>query len=243
VSALVRSGPPADDLDALRSQVLDLEALLRERAAEIDRVRSELGAFKIHYEQRVGWLHEELDELERGIAEAELGELSKRDDIPPPRNPPAGARREAQPRYTSDAVRKLFRDVAKAIHPDLAVDAVTRDRRHALMIEANRAYALGDEDRLRRILHSWERSPEAVQGSDPEAARTRLVRRIEELDDQLTALNGELDTLKDSPTWKLKRMVDEATAQGKDLIREMVGRLKVDVMVARNRLDAIQSSP
>ena len=242
VSSLVRSGPPADDVDVLRSRVLELEALLREAAVEIDRVRSELGAFRIHYEQQVGWLHEELDELERAIAGAELDELSKRDDIPPPREPRA-VRREPQPRYTSDAVRKLFRDVAKAIHPDLAADEVTRDRRHALMIEANRAYALGDEERLRRILHSWERSPEVVPGSDSHAVRTRLARRIEALDDQLTALNGELAALKDSPTWKLKRMVDEATAQGKDLIREMVGRLKMDVMVARNRLEAIQSEP
>jgi hypothetical protein len=243
VSSLVRSGPPADDMDVLRSRILELEALLRERAAEIDRVRSELGAFKIHYEQQVGWLPEELDELERAIAEAELDELSKREDIPPPREPRAAVRREPQPRYTSDAVRKLFRDVAKAIHPDLAADAVTRDRRHALMIEANRAYALGDEERLRRILHSWERRPEAVRESDPEAARTRLVRRIGQLDEQLAALNGDLDALQDSPTWKLKRMVDEAAAQGKDLIREMVGRLRVDVMVARNRLEAIQSTP
>jgi hypothetical protein len=37
-------------------------------------------------------------------------------------------------------------------------------------------------------------------------------------------------------------MVDEATAEGKDLIREMVGRLKVDVMIARNRLEAMQST-
>jgi len=229
-------------VDVLRSRVVELEALLREGAAEIDRVRSELGAFKIHYEQQVGWLHEELDELDRAIAGAALDELSKRDDIPPARERRARVRREPQPRYTSDGVRKLFRDVAKAIHPDLAADDITRDRRHALMIEATRAYALGDEERLRRILHSWERTPEVVQGSDSQAVRTRLARRIEELDDQLTALNGELDALKDSPTWKLKRMVDGATAQGKDLIREMVGRLKVDVMVARNRLEAIQST-
>jgi hypothetical protein len=242
VSSLVPSGPPADDTDVLHCRVLELEALLREAAAEIDRVRSELGAFKIHYERQVGWLHEELDELERAIAEAEWDELSKRDDIPPAREPRVGVRREPQPRYTSDAVRKLFRDVAKAIHPDLAADAVTRDRRHALMIEANRAYALGDEERLRRILHSWRRGPEAVQDGDPEAARMRLVRRIEQLDEQLAALNRDLDALKDAPTWKLKRMVDEASAEGKDLIREMVGRLKVDVMIARNRLEAMQST-
>ena len=50
----------------------------------------------------------------------------------------------------------------------------------------------------------------------------------------------ELAELKDSPLWKLKTMVDEAAAQGKDLVREMVGRLKRDIMVATNRLDAMR---
>ena len=35
-------------------------------------------------------------------------------------------------------------------------------------------------------------------------------------------------------------MVDEAAARGKDLVRDMVGRLKRDIMVAQNRLDAIR---
>ncbi len=35
-------------------------------------------------------------------------------------------------------------------------------------------------------------------------------------------------------------MVDEAAAQGRDLVRDMVGRLKRDILVARNRLDAIR---
>jgi len=70
---------------------VELETLVRERAAEIDRVRSDVGAFKIHYEQQVGWLHEELDELERAIVEAELGVLSKREDIPPSSEPAAEA--------------------------------------------------------------------------------------------------------------------------------------------------------
>jgi len=53
----------------------------------------------------------------------------------------------------------------------------------------------------------------------------------------------ELAELKDSPLWKLKTMVDEAAAQGKDLVREMVGRLKRDIMVATNRLDAMRPPP
>ena len=43
--------------------------------------------------------------------------------------------------------------------------------------------------------------------------------------------------------WKLKAMVDEAAAGGRDLVRDMVARLKVDIMVARNRLHAIEWAP
>ena len=130
-------------------------------------MRTELAAFRIRYRHEVGLLHDELDELEYAIAEAELGEISKRvaSEVPGSNPPPANPKPETAPRFTSDAIRRLFRDVAKAIHPDLSRDTDARDRRHALMIEANRAYAQGDEERLRTILQSWERSPEASRAS------------------------------------------------------------------------------
>lgn len=246
VTTLVRSGQPReDDIDGLRSRVKELEAVFGERRAEVDRVKADLAAFKIRYRSEVGLLHDELDDLDRAIDEAELGAAAMRaqtaaDD---PATPAGGERLDAAPRYTSDAVRKLFRDVAKAIHPDLAGDEHARDRRHSLMIEANRAYALGDEERLRSILQAWENSPEAVQGSDAEAERLRLVRRIAQIEEQLNVYATELSLQRDSALWRLKAMVDEAAAQGKDLIAETVTRLRRDIMVARNRLDAIQWRP
>ena len=243
---LVRSARPDDDgLDDLQVRLAGLEAALTERAAGIARVKSELGAFRIRYRQDVGVLHEELDELERAIAEAELGQLSKRVDAgsSEPATPPAGPQPEPPPRYTSDAVRRLFRDVAKTIHPDLARDESTRDRRHTLMAEANRAYALGDEDRLRWVLDAWERSPEAVQDGDPDARRLRLARRIEQIEEELTIYARDLAALQDSPLWQLKAMVDEAALRGKDLVADTVRRLKRDITAARNRLDAMQWNP
>jgi hypothetical protein len=217
-----------------------VDAALTERQAEFDRIKVDLAAFRIEYQQQVGRLHEELDELERAII-AELAGFAESD---PRRNPaastPVSSKTSAGPRLTSDAVRKLFRDVAKAIHPDLGGDEDARDRRHRLMVEANRAYALGDEDRLRLILQSWEQSPEAVAGGDLESTRLRLTRRIAQAEERLTACHGDLEALRDSPLWKLKVMVDEAAANGKDLVADMVGRLKRDIMVARNRLDALQ---
>jgi hypothetical protein len=226
----------------LRSQLAELEAALDGRNDEIARAKSDLDAFRVRYRQQVGTLHEQLDELEFAIAEAELGELAKRlrNGTGGAGEPPAASRTAPAPRFTSDAVRKLFRDVAKTIHPDLAQDDQTRDRRHSLMIEANRAYAQGDEEQLRWILQAWERSPEAVQGSDPEAMRLRLVRRIAQIEERLDVLASDLAALKDSPLWKLKTLVDDAAARGKDLVREMVGRLKRDIMVATNRLEAMR---
>jgi hypothetical protein len=70
--------------------------------------------------------------------------------------------------------------------------------------------------------------------------RLRLVRRIAQIEDQLETLALDLAALKGSPLGKLKAMVDEAAATGKDLVRDMVGRLKRDLLVAINRLDAIR---
>lgn len=235
-----------DDLETLRARVVALEATRDERDTELARVKSDLDVFRVRYRQQVGTLHEQLDKMELAIAEAELGELAKRleqrSSDPGESSESAASTRPAPPppRFTSDAVRKLFRDVAKAVHPDLASDACARERRHALMVEANRAYAVGDEEQLRWILQAWERSPEAVQGSDSGAMQLRLVRRVAQLEEQLLMLAEDLEALKASPLWKLKAMVDEAATKGKDLVRDMVARLERDVMVATNRLDAMR---
>lgn len=246
MTSLVRSGQPRDhDLDGLRTRVTELEAALDTRRAEVDRVKADLAAFKIRYRSKVGLLHEELDDLERAIDEAEIGEAARRNHAVEDASADAAGvdRLESASRYTSDAVRKLFRDVAKAIHPDLASDETARDRRHSLMIEANHAYALGDEDRLRSILQAWENSPEAVQGSDAAATRERLVRRVAQIETELNVRAAEMAELRESALWKLKAMVDAAAAEGKDLVAEMVVRLKRDLMIARNRLDAIEWRP
>jgi hypothetical protein len=245
MTSLVRSQHPDDGgIEALRSRAAGLESAAGERLAELERTKLDLAAFEIRYRQQVGLLHEQLDDLERAILEAEQGELAaQRPADGDGRARSARAPQEQPARYTSDVVRRLFRDVAKAVHPDLAENEVARDRRHALMVEANRAYRLGDEERLRSILQAWENSPEAVRGDDADAVRLRLVRRIEQMERQLAILRTDMVALRESPLGKLKAMVDEAAGRGKDLVRDMTNRLKRDIMVARNRLDAIQSYP
>jgi hypothetical protein len=234
-----------NDLEALSDRLVELESRLAKRTGALTRAKADLAAFGMRYRAEVGLLHEELDELERAIAKVELGEISKLldDSGHEPRASSAKPAAEPQPRFTSDAIRKLFRDVAKTIHPDLAHDETARDRRHALMVEANRAYAIGDEERLRSILEVWARSPEAVQGNDAEAMHLRLTRRLEQIEEQLVRVDEELAEIQRSALWQLKEMVDDAAVGGKDLIEDMVRRLKRDITAARNRLDAMLWQP
>ena len=239
MTTLARSDRPHHDVDSLRARVAELELLLGERTSDVTRMRADLDAFRIAYRRQVGLLHEELDRLELELAEAELGVIQERvSDVAENLSSPATL--ESAPKYTTDAIRKLFRDVAKAIHPDLAEDDAARDRRHALMVEANRAYALGDEEQLRLILQAWERSPESVKGSDQEAMRLRLERRIAQIEQLLARLDADRLSMQETSLWKLKAMVDDEASKGRDLITDMVRRLRRDILVATNRLDALR---
>ena len=122
---------------------------------------------------------------------------------------------------------------------------VRSDRPHDHDLDAlrSRVTGLGDEEQLRTILDAWERSPEAVTGTDRDAMRLRLERRIAQVEQQLALLAGDLAALHDSALWKLKAMVDDAGVQGKDLVSDMVRRLNRDILAATNRLDAMRSIP
>ena len=151
---------------------------------------------------------------------------------------------EPAPRFTSDAVRKLFRDVARTIHPDLAGDEHTRDRRHALMIEANRAYAharRGTAAADPRVVGAQPRSRPG-QRSRGDAAAPRAPPRADRgaPGHRAPAISAALQA---SRLYELKAMVDEAAASGRDLVADMVRRLKRDIMAATNRLDAMRSTP
>jgi len=253
VTTLVPSGQPAADMGELRARVAERETALAEGAAEADRLNAELTSLAALYRHHVGTLHEQLDQLQLDIAEAELGILSSGHPVEPgrgdetgpgrPEKPPAAPNDPPAPRFTSDSVRKLFRDVARAIHPDLARDEDARTRRHALMAAANQAYALGDADQLRRILERWERSPDDVQGMDDAAIRLRLERRLAQIDELMEMFARDRVALEATPLYELKVQVEAAAARGRDLMADMVARLKRDIMAATNRLDAIRFTP
>jgi hypothetical protein len=227
-----------------------LEAELARRERDLSARKLDLQRLQSRYLDEVGALYAELSTLEAAVAEAEIRAglrpapgAHTRDEAG---GDPAGAGASTgdaaliggcSPRAApTDDLRRMFRDVAKAVHPDLALDEPARCRRHSLMAEANRAYAERDEDRLRLILRAWESGPEAVIGDDPDAYQARGERRRAQIDTRLLAIDTELADLHGSAIWRLKGKIDDARAQGWDLFAEMVLQVKGEIARARARL-------
>ncbi|MGH7966918.1 MAG: J domain-containing protein [Candidatus Binatia bacterium] len=154
----------------------------------------------------------------------------------------AGAAQEAseQKRFTaSEGLKKLYRDVAKSVHPDLATDETQRLRREKLMAEANQAYEAGDEVRLQAILREWESSPESVKGEGTGAELIRVIRKIAQVEERLRVIEAEMAELKVSNLHQLKTKVEEAESQRRDLLEEMAAQVKRQIDGAKRRLAAV----
>ncbi len=59
----------------------------------------------------------------------------------------------------SEEARKLYRELARKAHPDLARDEEERKRRDEFIARVNAAYGRGDEALLRELSQEWEAGP------------------------------------------------------------------------------------
>ncbi|MEE1795129.1 hypothetical protein PUR28_30890 [Streptomyces sp. BE308] len=94
----------------------------------------------------------------------------------------------------SEEARKLYRELARKAHPDLAQDERERERRDEFITRVNAAYGRGDEALLRELVEEWAAGPVApetlLSESEELYARLEWLSRRKEL---LTVLARELE--------------------------------------------------
>lgn len=246
-----RQIPEERELSRKLHEFSEIETELTQRELNLATLQAELHTFEARYIRIVGVCYAELDELEAQIAEAEVRLKPKNNKI---QEEAAQARAQAQesaqaagiaqePREEkfspSESLKKLYREVAKCIHPDLATDEKERSRRQQLMVDANRAYEEGDEAKLRTILAEWESSPESVEGEGTAAELVRVIRKIAQVEKRLGVIETEITQLEEFDLYQLKTKVEAAENEGRDLLDEMASRVKEEITSASERLARI----
>jgi hypothetical protein len=247
--------PEDQELARKREEQAELEAELAERELRSANLRAELGAFERQYLHFVGARYAELDEWKAQLA-ARLVEEQ-------PENARAQqAARDARARanetklaagetasqepgafQSTPEMKRLYREVAKRVHPDLTSDRKDRAKRQQLMVEANEAYERGDEAQLSKILTAYECSPEAVEGEGPGAELIRVIRRVSQARGRLAEIEAEMQGLLRSDLSQLKSRVDEADRNGRDVLKEMIAKVEEQITRVKSRLEQSNFPP
>jgi hypothetical protein len=248
-------GPGAEELVRRRAQLQVLTRRLLDRERGLAAYHSELHAFETRYRKALGTRYARLDELAERLDETrepvEDGGPDPDPDDPAARYPGQGlpggqnwAWGEREPEQeperravVSDDAKRLFRQLARLVHPDLAGDAPERERRTNLMVAANDAYEQGDVAALERMLADWHASPEAVTGSGAAAELERTLRRIAQAEADMRRIDEELAELEASAMGWLRRRVEKAAREGWDLLAHMVRELDRQIGEAELELD------
>lgn len=105
------------------------------------------------------------------------------------------------------------------------------------VVHANRAYAAGDEAKLRAILDDWQSRPESVEGEGIGAELVRIIRKIHQVERRLAEIAATIAELERLDLYKVKQKADAARFGGQgDLLAQMAEQVGRQIDRARMRL-------
>jgi hypothetical protein len=249
-------GPETEELGRRRAELAVVDTELAESELALTTFMADLASFETQYRRALGARYARLDQLSEWLdaskarrnGDAAAGgaaeEPAGSDQDSPSGQNWAWVREDAdEAAATADrggavpeAAKRLFRLLARRIHPDLASDPAERERRTNLMVQANDAYERGDVGTLQRLLDNWQRSPDSVVGHGAKAELERVVRRIAQARERLAEIDTEVVNLEASAMGWLRKRVRKATAEGWDLLAHMARELDRQIVEAEDEL-------
>ncbi|MER8263193.1 J domain-containing protein [Streptomyces griseus] len=124
----------------------------------------------------------------------------------------------------SEEARRLYRDLARKAHPDLAQDEVERQRRDEFIARVNAAYGRGDVELLKELVAEWEAGP--VQPPAPLSESEELYARLEWLSRRKELLTVLAKELEDGAIGSMLRMApDDPDQLLEDIAEQLLGEV------------------
>ncbi len=247
--------PEEIELDKKRKVLERLKDRLATDEEVMAEIRAELEQFETNYKMQVGRLYAELDEIDAQIAEEEVklnpedAEIKRRAEEARERAAESAASTDAAEEAAENCTfkwqptteaKKAYHSLAKMIHPDLALNAEERERRHTLMAELNKAYEAGDQNKLNKLVDDYRDSPDLVIGDSIGDDLVRAIRQIFQVKNRLKELRIERLTAELSELYMLKTKIRDEQLEGRNLLDQMAERTRSHILKAKRRLENLR---
>lgn len=231
--------PEEEELKLKRRDLTQLEQDLAEKELELSTLKGELHLFERRYQLVVGAKYTELDEVKAQILELASRLYPRSDEF---RAGAQSARERAQSSaedtddLESDSsqeetfkptenLKKLFREVAKKIHPDLASDEAEKVRRHELMARLNQAYDRLDEEAIHAVLLEWEAEHHPQKKETLGTWLVQTVRKIAQIKKRLQRIGVDMTEIQNSGMYQLMKKMASAGKTDGGLLEEMAANV------------------
>jgi len=225
---------------------------LADREEEMTDLRAELERFEARYKMEVGRLYADLDEIEASIAEEEYKLVPDDEEI---KKKAEELRRRAEESAANSEVgedcsfkfnptpeaKKAYHNLARIIHPDLALDPKEKKKRHGLMAKLNEAYSAGDQKQLNKLVEDFKNSPDIIRGESVGDDLVRAIRQLAQIKARLIELREEKLKAELSELFVLREKVNGEFAEGRDLLKHMTERTKTAIQKTARRLENLKS--
>jgi len=245
----------ADKIARLRVEVEAARTDLIEAEAELADYRADIEAFEFLYAARLAErlavltaveaeVADWLDRIQRRRNEQTFGtdfrsvdEQYRRTWQQPPQ---AAPKRPSEPvsQSTEVQIKKLYRQLARRLHPDLTTDAADRAYRTELMTAVNDAYAARSLAELLAVARQLDGDQPAAPPATAQTETDMIHALEEELNRcrrSLRRIRLERQSLHTNPMVSLSLEVKLAQRQGRDLLGEIAAEL--DRKIARKEVE------
>ena len=244
--------PEEIELDKKRRLLERLKDRLADREEEMADLRGELEQFEARYKMEVGRLYADLDEIDAQIAEEEFKlvpddeEIKKRAEELRRRAEESAAENEGVDDCSfrwnpTPEAKKAYHNLARVIHPDLALDPNEKERRHGLMAKLNEAYSAGDQAQLNKLVEDFKNSPDTVSGDSVGDDLVRSIRQIAQIKARLRELKEEKLKAELSDLFVLRKKAQSEFDEGRDLLGQMAERTKTFIKKSERRLENLRN--
>ncbi|MCB0880575.1 MAG: hypothetical protein KDC46_16525 [Thermoleophilia bacterium] len=171
-------------------------------------------------------------------AAADDAEQRTQDARPAPKPRPAEGQNKLLPGQHK-ILRRLFREVARRVHPDLATDPESIELRNRLMHEAREAYQRGDVETLAQMYETYS---DGDSTGKPTTDHTYVRRALEQMRLRLVAVEEAIDELKDGFLYHLMQRTHDAALDDRELLVEMAEHLDAQIDAAKREFDALSET-